>query len=297
MSVSGLIEDAAARLRAAGVVKPRREANRLWAWLHRISPGDAYLAREHGAAPAPDSVVAFDRAVERRVAGEPLAYVLGRTGFRNLELHCDARALIPRPETEGLIDHALRRVSTGRALDLGTGTGCLALALADEGAFGAIVAADLSSAALALAAENVALTGRPVRLVRSDLGAGLRAARFDLLVANPPYLSEAEYHALDDSVRRWEPPLALVSGPDGLAATRGILRGGGALLAAGGWLVMELDSTRAPLVAELAREAGWCEVELWDDLFGRPRYLTAQNSGQMAAVRGQGNRLGLTSDL
>jgi release factor glutamine methyltransferase len=274
MSVTGLIENAALRLRAAGVVKPRREANRLWAWLHRVSPGAAYLTRARSE--APDAGAAFDRAPARRVAGEPMAYVLGHTGFRNLELRCDHRALIPRPETEAMIDHALRRVSTGRALDLGTGTGCLALALADEGRFAAVVAVDLSEDALELAAENRALTGKEIRLLQSDFAAALQDERFDLIVANPPYLTEAEYAALDDSVRRWEPRLALASGPDGLVATRRILRDASERLVPGGWLVMELDSTRSTDVAALAREADFSEVAVWDDLFGRPRYLTAR---------------------
>jgi release factor glutamine methyltransferase len=214
--------------------------------------------------------------VERRLAGEPMAYVLGHTGFRNLEIRCDRRALIPRPESEGLIDHALSRVRSGRALDLGTGTGCLALALADEGAFDSVIAVECSAAALELAAENRVLTGKPIRLIQSDLGAALRAERFELLVTNPPYLTEAEYLGLDESVRRWEPRLALASGADGLDATRRILRDGTALLAPGGWLVMELDSMRSGIVTELAHQAGYREVAVWDDLFGRPRYLTAR---------------------
>lgn len=274
MSVAQLIEGAAARLRAGGVMKPRREANRLWAWLNRVSPGEAYLSRERGVDAALRQ--AFEAAVERRLAGEPMAYVLGHTGFRNLEIRCDQRALIPRPESEGLIDHALRRVHAGRALDLGTGTGCLALALADEGAFDTVVAVDRSAAALGLAAENAALTGRRIRLLQGDLGASLRSERFAVLVANPPYLTEAEYAALDDSVRRWEPRLALVSGADGLSATRRILEEGMRLLAPGGWLVMELDSMRSGHVAELAQRRGYREVAVWDDLFGRPRYLTAR---------------------
>ena len=274
MNIAELIEGAAARLRAAGVVKPRREANRLWAWLHRSSPGEAYFSRDCGV--GSEHQQAFAAAVERRIAGEPMAYVLGHAGFRNLEIRCDRRALIPRPESEGLIEHALRRVPTGRALDLGTGTGCLALALADEGCFDAIVAVDLSTAALELAAENATLTGHSLRLVRGDFGAAFAVERFDLLIANPPYLTSAEYAALDASVRAWEPELALASGPDGLAATRRVLRDGTGLLQPGGWLVMELDSTRAPAVAELARAAGYGEVGLWDDLFGRARYLTAR---------------------
>lgn len=281
MNVGDLIEGAAVRLRAAGVVKPRREANRLWAWLNRVSPGEAYLGREQGTRAALQQ--AFDAAVDRRVAGEPMAYVLGHTGFRNLEIRCDRRALIPRPESEGIIEHALRRVPAGRcALDLGTGTGCLALALADEGRFDQVVAADLSPDALALAAENAMQTGRALRLVRSDFGTGLAGGQFDLVVANPPYLTAAEYAALDASVREWEPRLALASGTDGLAATRRVLGEGIRLLAPQGWLVMELDSTRGSTVADLARGAGWVEVGVWEDLFGRPRYLTARRGSRVS---------------
>lgn len=274
MSVAELIDAATARLRAAGVVKPRREANRLWAWLNRVTPGEAYLNRDQ--ATTSSRAADFGLAVERRLAGEPLAYVLGHIGFRRLEIRCDRRALIPRPESEGVIDHALRRVRQGRVLDLGTGTGCLALALADEGEFSEIVAADISEAALELARENAELTGFAVRFVQSDFGAGLASASFNLVVSNPPYVSEAEYQALDPSVRQWEPALALVSGPDGLDASRRVLAEAARLLAPRGWLVMELDSTRGEAVASQARQAGYDDVGVWNDLFGRPRYLSAQ---------------------
>jgi release factor glutamine methyltransferase len=276
VTVADLFQEASIRLRAAGVVKPRREANRLWAWLSRTSVGESYLGREQSA--ALEMVAAFREAVARRAAGEPLAYVLGRTGFRNLELSTDRRALIPRPETEAMIDHALERVRTGRALDLGTGTGCLALALAAEGAFDLVVGVDASGDALSLARENAGLTRLPVHFVRSDLGCGIRFGRFDLLVANPPYLTEAEYDALDVSVKAWEPRQALAGGPDGLGVARRIFDQGLALLAPGGWIVMELDSSRGTAAADLALVAGWTEIKVWDDLFGRPRYLTARRS-------------------
>lgn len=272
--IADLFDEATRQLRAAGVVKPRREANRLWAWLTRTSPGEAYLGRDRGAAVEMAGV--FRAAVARRVAGEPIAYVLGRTGFRNLELRSDRRALIPRPETEGLVDRALERIRTGRALDLGTGTGCLALALAQEGRFDLVAAVDVSPAALALAGENARLTGLAVHLVRSDLGQGLAAGRFDLLISNPPYLTDAEYEALDPSVKAWEPRLALAGGPDGLDAVRRILTDEVRLLAPGGWVAMELDSKRGGAAAELARGAGWTDINVWDDLFGRRRYLTAR---------------------
>ncbi len=274
VAIGGLIEAAAARLRAAGVTKPRREAHRLWAWVSRTSPGEAYLARERST--GEELAQEFERTVARRVAGEPLAYVLGSAGFRHLTLRSDRRALIPRPETEGLIDLALQRVRTGRAIDLGTGSGCIALALAQEGRFGEVVAVDSSPEALALAGENAALTGLRIRLVESDLGAALRGERFDLLVANPPYLTDREYDGLDPSVKAWEPRAALASGADGLEITRRILDEGRALVAPEGWLGMELDSTRSEAAAGLARTLGWREIAVHDDLFGRPRYLVAR---------------------
>jgi len=277
-AIGSLLDAAADRLRAAGIVKPKREANRLWAWQNRITPGQAVLDRLHEAGTPRRE--AFEAAVSRRVAGEPLAYVLGATGFRTLELRVDRRALIPRPETELLVDHALRLVRSGRALDVCTGSGCLALALAAEGGFSQVIGSDVSRDAVALAALNARACRLPVLLVRSDLGTAFRGERFDLLVANPPYLTEAEYQGLDSSVKAWEPREALVSGPDGLAATRRLLEQAPGLLAPGGWLVMELDFSRADLCAELARGAGLVAVNVLNDLFGRARYLVAR--------RGQG---------
>lgn len=277
-AIGGLLDAAADRLRAAGIVKPRREANRLWAWQNRITPGQAVLDRLREAEAARRE--AFEDAVARRVAGEPLAYVLGWSGFRTLELAVDRRALIPRPETELLVDHALRLVRTGRALDVCTGSGCLALALATEGGFSRVIGSDISRDAVALAALNARACRLPALLVRSDLGAAFRGECFDLLVSNPPYLTEAEYQALDSSVKAWEPREALVSGGDGLAATRRLLEQAPGLLRAGGWLVMELDFSRSDLTAELARGAGLVGVNVLDDLFGRARYLIAR--------RGQG---------
>lgn len=277
-AIGGLLDAAADRLRAAGIVKPRREANRLWAWQNRITPGQAVLDRLREAeAPRRE---AFEAAVSRRVAGEPLAYVLGSTGFRTLELTVDRRALIPRPETELLVDHALRLVRSGRALDVCTGSGCLALALAAEGGFSQVIGSDLSRDAVALAALNARACQLPALLVRSDLGTAFRGERFDLVVSNPPYLTEAEYRVLDPSVKAWEPREALIAGPDGLAAIRRLLEQAPGLLAPGGWMVMELDFSRADLTAELARGAGLVAVNVLNDLFGRARYLVAR--------RGQG---------
>jgi release factor glutamine methyltransferase len=273
-SIGSLIDAATERLRAAGVTKPRREANRLWAWQHRSSTGQAVLDR--GLATDTPAQERFEAAVSRRVTGEPLAYVLGSAGFRNLVLAVDRRVLIPRPETELLVDHALQRVRTGRLLDVCTGSGCLALALAQEGRFTEVFASDLSGAALSVAEENARAHQLPVRLIRCDLAEPFSDNRFDLIVANPPYLTEGEYQALDHSVKAWEPGLALSAGPDGLAPTARLLGQAATRLAPGGWLLMELDSTRAGGAAGLAAAAGLGDITVLNDLFGRARYLIAR---------------------
>ena len=220
----------------------------------------------------------FQAMVRRRAAGEPFAHVAGRAGFRSLLLRSDRRALIPRPETEGLVDLLLTRLRTGRVADVGTGTGCLALSLAAEGNFERIIGIDLSPDALAIAAENRTLTGLPVDLVRGDLCGPIAGAGLDALVSNPPYLTASEFEVLDPSVRDWEPAVALTSGPDGLAATRRLLDDGRRVLRAGGWIALEVDCTRAGRCAALARGLGWNEILVQNDLFGRERYLLARRS-------------------
>jgi release factor glutamine methyltransferase len=217
-------------------------------------------------------------AVRRRSTGEPLAYVSGQVGFRWLTLKCDRRALIPRPETEGLVDRVLERVRTGRVADIGTGSGCLALSLAKEGAFSLVVGTDASSEALALAEENRRLVAPRVALVKGDLCAPLQRGAFDALVSNPPYLSPGEYVALEPSVRSWEPSTALVSGVDGLEATTRLLRDGAKVLRPGGWLVLEVDSGRARECARRAAALAWSDIVIETDLFGRERYLLARRS-------------------
>jgi release factor glutamine methyltransferase len=208
--------------------------------------------------------------------GMPSQYADGVAGFRFLDLRCDARALIPRPETEGLVDLALGLRRTGRALDLGTGSGCIALALASEGEYDEVVGVDLSAEALALARENSALSAVSVRWVEGSWVDPVRAERFDLVVSNPPYIATDELAGLDPSVRDWEPRLALDGGLDGLRATERILRDVPAVLAPAGVLVLELDSRRAGESAALALSQGWIDVSITRDSFGRDRYLTAR---------------------
>jgi release factor glutamine methyltransferase len=264
------------RFARAGLPEPRREALRLWADLRDESPARAVLERARLVAPA--DAAAFHAAVERRAAGEPLAYAAGRAGFRTLMLRTDARALIPRPETEGLVERVLARVPGGRVADVGTGTGCIALSLRAEGAYTQVVAVDLSAAALALARENARAIGLAVDFLRGDLTAPLGEGRLDALVSNPPYLTEREYAELDGAVRDWEPRLALPSGADGLEATTRLLGDGRRVVRPGGLVALEVDCARAGEAARRAAALGWTDVTVEADLFGRERYLLARRS-------------------
>jgi release factor glutamine methyltransferase len=271
-----LIREGVERLRCSGLPEPRRQAVQIWSDLGEGGRAKLFLEPEWPV----DAGVAgrFQRAILRRALGEPLAYVTGRIGFRHLSLASDGRALVPRPETEGLVELLLLRVRTGRVLDVGTGTGCIALSLAQEGAFSRVVGVDSSLGALDLARINRRLLGLPVDLVRGDLCRPFAADAFDAVISNPPYLTASEYASADGSVRNWEPASALVSGEDGMTATTRLLDEGREVLRPGGWLALEVDCLRAALAAERAGELGWSDVSVHMDLFGRERYLLARRS-------------------
>jgi len=284
-AIRDVLSEAVERLAAAGLRDPRREARTLWAAVagRGVKPGDVWLGRDRR--PAPDVARRFRRAVERRASGMPFGYAAGRADFRTLALRLDPRALVPRPETEGLVELVLRETGKrdagcgmrGVVADIGTGCGCIALSLAVEGRFERVIAVERSSDAAALALENVALVqpAVPVEVREGDLLAPLAGERYRAIVSNPPYLTEAEYATLDPSVRLFEPREALVSGADGLAATRALLAGARELLEPGGLVALELDERRADAVRALALRHGWSRVAVYDDLFGRPRFLLA----------------------
>jgi release factor glutamine methyltransferase len=209
--------------------------------------------------------------VARRGSREPLAYVLGDWGFRRLVLRTDTRALVPRPETETVVERALAAIAgleAPRVLDVGTGSGAIALAIADEHPGAVVTATEISPAALALARENAERLGLAVEFVETNLLDGL-AGPFDLVVSNPPYVAADELAELEPEVRDHEPRLALVAEEQ----TAEIARAAGILLAPGAALVLESHAYRAAEVASLLEALGYDAVEISRDLAGRERVV------------------------
>jgi release factor glutamine methyltransferase len=230
-------------------------------------------------------------AAERLMAGAPFAYAVGCAQFRTLSLNVDQRVLIPRPETEVLVEEILARFQArssggddwGTAVDIGTGSGAIALSLAAEGRFARVVATDSSLDALEVATTNAFITREALRCpVEFRPGSTLGPVRdiaARLLVSNPPYVTYEEALALPASVRSWEPPTALLSGSNGLAVTAAIVQGGIFLLEPGGLLALEVDERRASLVAELVMsDGGYTDVGVVLDLTGRERFVFASRA-------------------
>ena len=280
-AVGQVVETIAARLADAGIADASAEArdlvaavlneNRFWPRVHV----DALLSREIA-----------DQAymvAARRTKGMPFAYAVGRAAFRHLTLQVNERVLIPRQETEVLVDLVLERCRTGTCADIGTGSGAIALALAAEGSFGHIVATDIDAGAVALARRNAEVLGPRLRTAvvfrTGDLLAPLAGETFDVLVSNPPYIAFEEAMELPASVRNWEPGHALYSGSHGLDATRRIIRDAPGILSTGGLLALEVDSRRATLVAEMAASSGhFRDVGVFQDLAGRDRFVLASRA-------------------
>jgi release factor glutamine methyltransferase len=250
---------------------------------------DLYL---HLDDPVTERALAYhDGMVERRATGEPLQYVLGRWGFRTLDLAVDGRVLIPRPETEQLVsvvlDEVDRRGGRDRTTvigDLGTGSGAIGLSVCVERVRTEVWLTERSADAAALARANIAAQGRAgarVRLVEGWWFDALPAdlvGVFDVIASNPPYVATGD--ELPAEVADWEPHQALFAGPDGLDDLRVIIGGAADWLAPGGAVVLELDPRQADEAARLAGAAGLIDVEIFDDLAGRPRCLRARHPGQ-----------------
>ncbi|HET8553394.1 MAG TPA: peptide chain release factor N(5)-glutamine methyltransferase [Rhodanobacteraceae bacterium] len=222
---------------------------------------------------------AYATLIERRAKGEPVAYLTGRRGFWTLDLEVTPATLIPRPETETLVEHALARLPTDMACtvaDLGTGSGAIALAVASERPRAQVVATDASSEALAVAHGNAVRLGlRNVEFLQGDWLAPLVGRRFDMIVSNPPYIEAGDAHLTQGDLR-FEPPAALASGADGLDAIHRIVHEARGRLEPGGWLLLEHGWNQGEAVRALLRESGYAGIFTATDLESRDR-VTAGN--------------------
>ncbi len=242
---------------------------RSWLFAHAEDAVDAAAAAR------------FERLVERRECGEPVAYLTGRRGFWRFDLRVDAATLIPRPETELLVELALARLPASGALriaDLGTGSGAIALALAHERPAAQVLATDASAAALAVAAQNARELGLGnIQFRHGDWFAPLAGERFDLIASNPPYIAEGDAHLAQGDLR-YEPASALASGADGLDAIRTLASGAGAHLRPGGWLLIEHGWDQGEAVRALLTAAGLRDAATERDLEARDRVSLARRA-------------------
>jgi release factor glutamine methyltransferase len=272
VTLGELLRESAGLLERAGVDSPRLDAELLAA--HALGLSRLELAARQAEPLDEADALAVRALVDRRAAREPLAYVLGEWGFRRLTLRTDARALVPRPETEVVVERALALLdglAAPRVVDVGTGSGAIALALADERPDARVTATDVSREALALARENAERLGLTVELVHGSLLAGL-AGPFELVVSNPPYVLEAELDGLEPEVRDWEPRVATVDA----GQTGELVRGARDVLAPGGAIVLECHAEHGAEVAALLRAAGYITASITRDLAGRERVVEAR---------------------
>jgi release factor glutamine methyltransferase len=266
-------------LAAMGVEDPRLDAEVMLAEATGLDR--AALLADPGAEVPPPAARLFGEMVRRRLRREPVAYIVGHKGFRHLDLAVDRRVLIPRPETELLVEIALERMPA-TLLDVGTGSGAIALAVAAELPGCAVTATDTSAPALEAAAANAGRLGLAER-VRFLAGSVPEGEEFDLVLANLPYVAEPDWASLQPEVTQWEPREALLAGPDGLDAYRTLLEGCGSPLCRIGpqrtaaiAIALEVGAGQAPVVAELMRGAGFGSVEACRDLAGIERVVVGE---------------------
>lgn len=249
MTIREAIRAASACLEQAGVDTPLHDASEM---LAHLLQENALMMRMNGQRELAEDVKArYDGFVARRAQREPMQYILGTTAFMGQEFHVEPGVLCPRPDTEILCEEALRHVKPGsRVLDIGTGSGALAVSIARLAGDCTVTAADVSDTALRVAKDNAKANGAQVRFVKSDCFSALSGETFDVIVSNPPYISAEEMRTLMPEVRR-EPELALFGGEDGLDFYRRISREAGAYLAPGGVLLFEIGWQQKDAVSAL----------------------------------------------
>lgn len=270
-------------LAAAGREEAAQTARLLLCHLLNFNFTDYVLAREDLLSPR--DAARYEELLTRRASGVPLQYLTREQNFCGLSLYVDERVLIPRQDTECLVEEVLRDGARGELLDLCTGSGCIPLALLKHGNFSCALGADISAEALAVAAENRVRTGLPLELRQSDLFTEI-PERFDVITANPPYIESAEIETLSVEVREHEPRLALDGAADGLAFYRRLAAESGAHLKPGGRLYLEIGMSQGAAVASLLEAAAFSDIQIIRDLAGRDRIVKGSMHAGGTSERG-----------
>jgi len=275
-TVGGVLGAAVERLTAAGVPEPRADAEILLA--HALGMTRAGVVAAGRDLLPGRAAVALEALLARRAAREPVQYLVGEREFWSLPLAVDRRVLIPRPETELVVETVLRVAGDVRCIvDVGTGSGAIALALARALPAAAVWASDVDPGALAVARANLARHAPRVRLVCGDLLAAFRPRTVDVVASNPPYVAEAEHAGLAPEIRDHEPARALLAGPDGLAVLRRLVAGAPDVLVPGGWLIVEMGAGQADAVrSAVVRDGRYAAVRTVEDHAGIERVLVAR---------------------
>jgi release factor glutamine methyltransferase len=280
ISIGGAIKEGAQVLREAGVAEARREASSLLA--HAIGRDRTFIITHTEEFLPGEALETFRESVKRRAAGEPLQYISGHQQFFKLDFEVARKVLIPRPETELIVEiglELLRGIPAPLIADVGTGSGCIAISLLHELADARAVATDISGPALRVARRNAEQHGviNRLMLMESDcLSALTRSRRFSLIVSNPPYIGEDDLKSLPREVRDYEPRAALVSGADGLSSIRRLLRDAPSFLRSGGHFVFEIGFGQREAVEQLIDARVWKLLEIRHDLQRIPRTVVLQ---------------------
>jgi release factor glutamine methyltransferase len=270
VTVGEVLRRATEYLAGKGVDSPRLDAEHLLGKALGLSRVELYMHHDRPLSDAERD--AFRELVRRRGEREPLAYVLGEWDFRGLTLKVDRRALVPRPETEVVVERCLALLDgrpEPRVLDVGVGTGAIALAIAQEHPGAQVTACDVSAEALELARENAESIGIPIAFEQRDLREGLGTGQYDLVVSNPPYVLPEEIETLEPEVREWEPRVALV----GRVHTHLVVEHAAEVLPPGGRLVLEVAGERGAEVVDLLEQLGYDDLRLTLDLAGSDRVV------------------------
>lgn len=283
MTIRGALRQGAAALAAAGSASPRLDAEVLLGFVLGWERSRLFLHPEREL--TEEEAEGYGRLLARRREGEPVAYIIGEKEFWSISLRVDPRVLIPRPDTEILVEEALRLLPprgdrAPRLLEVGVGSGAVSIALAASRGDVRLIATDVSAAAVALARDNAAAAGVSGRIdfLVCSLFAGLRGP-FDGIVSNPPYIADHEFADLPPEARRYEPPGALRGGPDGTFFHREIIAGAEGLLRPGGFLALEIGAGQRHILEELLRRSrAYDSVSFRGDYAGRDRVLRARRS-------------------